>query len=127
MNWTKLAAIAVVILISGYFVWWIFFTPDFFHRHNMNAANRAALINFRENIRVGDSYENVLRAHWHQSSRELRLTPASPQLWTVSMPHEILSTDWVMYIEFADGKVFTIKVRTSDGPRPHDAPEDVGG
>jgi len=59
----KLIGGIVITLVIGYLVWWVFFTPDFFHRHYMNAANRNAMMNVRDKIRIGDNYENVLRAY----------------------------------------------------------------
>ena len=125
MRWTKLIVGVIAALIVSYLVWWVFFTPDFINTHGSNASNRATLIKVRENIRIGDSYENVLRAYWQHRSPDLRLDPVNPQLWLVSMPNEIFAKDWVMYIDFSDGRVSVIRVRTSDGPPPSDAPEDV--
>jgi len=92
----------------------------------MNAGSRTALINLQQSVNIGDSHDSVLKAYWQHSSVPLTLNPTKPELWTVSMPHEIFATDWLLYIEFVDGKVSAVRVRTSDGPRPSNAPEDKG-
>ncbi len=127
MKRSNLIAGAFAALVAGYFIWWVFLTPDFVTWHRFNAENRTSLLKVRESIRLGDGYEDVLRAYWQHASSELRLVPVSPKTWSVSMPHEILAMDWVMYIDFSNGKVSAIKVRTSDGPPPPGAPADISG
>jgi hypothetical protein len=126
-NWTKPLLAGLMLLIAVYFLWWIFYTPDFVTWHSMNAPARASLIQLQQDIKVGDSYESVLKTYWQHSLHSLVLEPRRRDLWSVSMPHEIFATDWVMYIEFVDGKVSAVRVRSSDGPRPAAAPEDKGG
>ena len=115
------------LLIAAYFAWLIFGSGDWFFPHAKNAPNRVALLKIREAIHPGDRYENVLKSYWQHASRDLILYAWSPQAWTVTMPHEFGARDWVLFIEFADGKVSAFKIRTSDGLPPSSGPPDVGG
>ena len=115
------------LLLIAYFSWLSFFSGDFFFPHSKNHPNRVAMLKIREDIHLGAGYENVLKSYWQHASRDLRLYSGSPETWTVSMPHELGARNWVLFIEFAEGKVSGMKVRTSDGPHAHGAPPDVGG
>lgn len=114
-------------LVLAFYAWWIFVSGDWFYTHGRNAPNRAAILKMREELRVGDGYEKALRIYWQHAPKDLRLDSGSPETWTVSMPFEIGASDWVLYLDFSDSKISAIRVRTSDGPRPSAAPEDVGG
>ena len=116
----------VAALLVAYYAWWIFGSGDWFYTHARNASNRTAILKIREELRVGDGYDQTLRTYWQYAPKDLRLDSGSSQTWSVSMPSEIGARDWVMYLNFSDGKVSGIRVRTSDGPPPSDAPEDVG-
>ncbi|MCM3872563.1 MAG: hypothetical protein ND895_17915 [Pyrinomonadaceae bacterium] len=85
------------------------------------------MLKIREEIHLGYSYESALRSYWLHAPKDLRLDAGSSKTWTVSMPGEFAARDWVLWVEFADGKVSAVRVRTSDGPPPTDAPADVGG
>jgi hypothetical protein len=123
----KLIFSLVGFLVLAYYSWLIFGSGDWFFPHSKNASNRAAMIKIRDEIHLGDGYENVLRSYWLYAPKDLRLDTGSPKTWTVSMPHEFSAGDWVLWVEFADGKVSAVRVRTSDGPAPSDAPADVKG
>jgi hypothetical protein len=116
----------VAALLGAYYAWWIFASGDWFYTHPGNASNRAAILTIREELRIGDGYQKALRTYWRFASKDLRLDSGSPQTWSVSMPSEFGAREWVLYLDFSDGKVSGIRVRTSDGPRPSLAPEDVG-
>lgn len=116
----------IAAFVLAYYAWLIFGSGDWFHTHGGNASNRAAIFRIREELRVGDDYEKVLRIYWQYAADELRLYSGCPQTWTVSMPPELGASQWVLFLDFSDGKVSAIKVRTSEGPPPSDGPEDVG-
>lgn len=100
---------------------------EVFRFHGSNSLNRERLLVLRENLRIGNSYSHVLEATWGQlQGSELRLSPDSDKCWMVSMPPEVTTTDWRLYIGFSDKKVAGFVVRTSDGPPPNDGPLDVG-
>jgi hypothetical protein len=123
MNRTR-TIVVLSVMLAGY-VWSIFGSGDWIYTHWRNAPNRAALLKIRGKLQVGDSYEKTLRAYWRNASCDLRLNAESAETWSVVMPFEIGASDWVMYVDFSDGKVSSIRVRTSDGPTPGDGPEDV--
>lgn len=125
MKQQKLIFISAGLLLVAYYSWLLFGSGDWFFTHSKNTPNRAALLKMREEIQIGDGYEAVLKSFWQHTTRDLRLDAGGPQTWTVSMPYELAARNWVMYVEFSNGKVSALKVRTSDGPRPHDAPADV--
>ena len=115
------------LLILAYYSWLLFGSGDWFFTHSKNAPNRVALIGIREEIKLGNGYEAVLKSYWWKKSKDLTLYAGCPQIWTVSMPHELGASNWVLYIEFSDERVSAVRVRTSDGPTPSGAPVDVGG
>ena len=121
--------IAIVIALIALWYFWLFlFSGDFFISHYKNSKNREALLKVQERIKVGDEYKKVLQIYWENDTEQtdLSLNAESQKSWAISMKPEILSTDWRIYIKFQDGKVTGYKIRTSDGPHPKDAPEDVG-
>jgi hypothetical protein len=114
-------------LLVAYYSWLIFGSGDWFFTLGRNTPNRAALLEIREGIHIGDGYESALRSYWQHAAKDLNLYADSPKTWAVSMPFEIGATDWVLYVDFSDGKVSAMRVRTSNGPPPNEAPADVGG
>ncbi|MEK6283788.1 MAG: hypothetical protein AABN95_25815 [Acidobacteriota bacterium] len=127
MKQRNLILVLIFALIATIYGWWIFASGEWFYTHGLNASNRAALLKIREKISVGDGYEQVLKIYWQDASPDLRLNSGSPKVWSISMPWEVGAGDWVLYLDFSDDKVSAIKVRTSDGPRPGKAPDDLGG
>jgi hypothetical protein len=123
----KLIFSIVGFLLLAYYSWLIFGSGDWILTHSTNTQKREAMLKVREEIHIGDGYESALRSYWLHGSKDLRLDAGSPKTWTVSMPREFPARDWVLWVEFADGKVSAVRVRTSDGPPPSDAPADVGG
>jgi hypothetical protein len=115
----------VVVLITAYYCWLIFGSGDFFFSHARNALNRAAILKMRDELRPGDGYEKVLRSYWQHTSSDLQLYSGSPKSWSVSTPYQIGAREWVLRLDFTNGKLSAIRVRTADGPRPDDAPEDI--
>lgn len=77
-------------------------------------------------IVIGDDYEKVLKSLWSLPHRELTLSTGEPGCSFVSMPSEIFASDWRLYVGFEKDRVDSVVVRSSDGPKPKDAPEDVG-
>ena len=123
----KLILVFAGLLMVAYFAWLIFGSGDWFFPHSKNAPNRVAILKIREEVHLGDGYESVLRSYWQYATRDLTLYAGSPQTWTVSMPTEFGARNWVLFIEFVEGKVSGLKVRVSDGLPPNGGPADVGG
>ena len=120
-----ISGLIVTIVLLSFYTWLFFASGDFFYTHGQNAANRTAVLKIREKLRVGDGYETALRIYWEHASDDLRLYSGSPDTWSISMPHEVGAREWVLYVDFSNSKVTTLRVRTSDGPPATDAPEDV--
>ena len=105
---------AVVILLCALWIRGFWFT-EIFHTSKRNEPNRAALIKIREAINVGASHAHVLAAYWSNRTDELKLFADRPTDWIIGMPSEFGASDRRLHIEFQDGKVTVIKMRTSDG------------
>jgi hypothetical protein len=126
MKQKKILGLAGLLLVA-YYSWLIFGSGDWFFTHSKNAPNRVAMLKIREGIQLGDGYESVLKNYWQHAPTDLSLFAGSSETWTVSTPLELGARNWVLFIQFAEGKVSAVKVRRSDGPPPYDGPADVGG
>jgi hypothetical protein len=113
-------------VIVAYYGWAVFRSGDVFQPHAANAANREALVRIYSRISVGAPHEVVLQEYWSNRTSDLRLRADSSERWAVSMPSEFGASDWLLIVEFSAGKVRAVRVRTSDGPRPREAPPDKG-
>lgn len=118
----------IIIVVLGIGTIWFFVGfRELLTFHNDNQRNRVQIIRLRESISLDDSYIDVLRAYWkYRGLGELKLDPLSDDCWAVRMPYEVFSTDWVLYIGFQNERISGIIIRTSDGPRPADGPDDIG-
>jgi hypothetical protein len=118
----------VIAFIGLYYFFWIFLSGDVFMPHSKNESNRQLLLKIRNEIKVGDVYEKVLQNFWSKKAavQSLEINVPSAEEWSITMPSEFGATDWRMYIKFEEGKVVGYQIRTSDGGKPKDAPEDIG-
>jgi hypothetical protein len=116
--------IAVMALVVG-IVWvrWFWFA-DVFRTHKSNGPQRAAILQIRDAVALDTAYSEVLAAYWEHRTDSLRLFADSATNWVITMPFEFGANDWNLRIEFEDGKVSAVRVRTSDGPPPKDGPTD---
>lgn len=109
----------------GFFVWSVGFESHF-----KNSFSKKALTKLHENLRLGDFQPRVVELYnQFQTDRTRLRKEVLPHVWTVEMPFELGSGDWVLYLEFDDAERLSAAViRTSDGifRRPRDAPEDKG-
>jgi hypothetical protein len=94
-----------------------------FNTHARNEMNRQALLRIRDELRIGVSRVDVLRAYSQFRTDELSLVKG-PDSWRVEMPTEFGATDWSLIIEYRENGVSAVRVRTSDGPPPIDGPDD---
>jgi len=116
-------------VISFVVLFWMFLMfGEFFTLHSSNKPDREKLLGIRNDIQLGDNYEKFLQNFWSKKTKDSRLSISvySPEEWMISMESEFNATDWRMYIKFEDGKVVGYKIRTSDGPKTEDMPEDIG-
>ncbi|MEK7706740.1 MAG: hypothetical protein AAB380_01935, partial [Verrucomicrobiota bacterium] len=104
----------VVTLAAAYYGWWLFLSGDNFYTSKRNEPNRAALLQLYEAIEIGESYTEVLSAYWQYRRDELRLFAERSTEWIIKMPFELGATDWTLFVEFQDGRVSAVRVRTSD-------------
>lgn len=117
--------VAVILLLVGaYYCFWIFRSGDVFRSSARNAPNRAALLQIRDGVQLGATHTEVLEAYWKCRTDELQLRADWSTNWIVRMPMEFGASDWVLRIEFRDGKVTAVRARTSDGLTPKDGPTD---
>ena len=114
----------IAILVASHLCWWIFLSGDLLYTHERNAPNRAMLAQLHANIALGASYSDVLRAYWQLRTIDLQLRVYDPAKWIITTPLEPLEDNWEMAIEFHDGRVTAVRVRTPDELVPKGAPED---
>ena len=116
--------IAAVVLVIG--IVWVrgFWFTEVFHTERRNEPNRTAMLQIRDAIAIGASHTEVLAAYWQHRTEALRLFADRATGWVVTMPLEFGASDWKLLIEFQDGRVSAVQVRTSDGPPPKDGPKD---
>jgi hypothetical protein len=116
--------VAVIILVFG--IVWVkgFWFTEVFHTHKSNAPHRTALLQIQDAVAVGASHSEVLAAYWQHRTDSLRLFADGPAAWVITMPLEFSASDWKLRIEFQDGRVAAVRVRTGDGPPPKDGPKD---
>lgn len=117
----------LVIAAAAYYSWWIFWSGDNFQTHSANASNREAIVRLQTRLRIGADHEAVLQEYWSNRTQELRLHADNPEAWLISMPVEFGASDWTLIVEFHGGRVSAVRVRSSDGPRPREAPGDKVG
>lgn len=115
---------AIIILVVG--IVWVrsFWFTEVFRTHKSNEPHRAALLTIQDSVALGASHADVLAAYWQHRTDSLRLFADRPANWVITMPLEFGASDWNLLIEFQDGTVSAVRVRTSDGPPPKDGPKD---
>lgn len=120
-------ALAIVLIAIASYAAMVIVPGELIRLHYANRSNRELLLELRNRIQIGDSFEDVLNRYWSVARKgELRLRAEYPGCWTVEMPSELLATDWVLYSSFEESGVAGIAVRSYDGPKPMGAPEDIG-
>jgi hypothetical protein len=123
----KIGLVLIISIIGGYYAWLFLLSGDFFISHSNNESDRQELLRIRNDLSLGDGYEKVLQNIWAKKAcSRLRLNAHSAEEWSITMTPETFATDWQMYIKFKEHKVAGFKIRTSDGPKPSHAPEDIG-
>lgn len=106
----------IFILISGLFIFEHF-------QHFMNKDNRDAMLTIYNKSSIGMSTEEFLRIFLENKSFNLNINKYSDE-YTISMPVEFGAEDWLMFVYTKDNKITELKIRTLDGPKPDDGPED---
>jgi hypothetical protein len=116
--------VILAVVVAG-IVWVrVFWFGEVFHTHKRNEPNRAALLRIRDAIPMGASHAQVLAAYWQHRTDALKISVHTATNWDIEMPMELGANDWDLRIDFQDGKVRALRVRTSDGPPPKDGPQD---
>lgn len=105
-------AVLLAVWIRGFWFNDVFTTPG------RNEPNRAALVLIRDGIQLGDSHSQVLAAYWRLRTDSLRLSAEGPGYWYISTPLEFGASNWGLVLEFRDGRIDAVRVRTADGPAP---------
>ena len=115
---------AIIILVVG--IVWVkgFWFTEVFRTHKSNEPHRTALLQIQDAVALGASHADVLAAYWKHRTDSLRLFADRPTGWVITMPLEFGASDWKLLIEFQDGRVTAVRVRTADGPPPKDGPKD---
>lgn len=117
-----ITAIIVLVLLIGWVR--IFWFGEVFHTQKRNEPNRAALLRIRDAIPIGASHADVLTVYWQYRTDRLRIWAEGPKGWSISTPLEFGARNWYLRIDFEDGRVAALRVRTEDGPSPKNGPPD---
>lgn len=124
LNLRRLLRFTAIALIAVYYSWWVFFSGDLLYTHARNAPNRIALTQLHSAINLGASHLEVLTAYWRFRTIDLQLRVEEPAKWVISMPFELLEDNWELWIEFGNGTVTALRVRTPDEVMLKDGPKD---
>jgi hypothetical protein len=111
---------AILLLAVG--ILWIkgFWFTEVFRTHKSNEPHRTALLQIQDSIALGALHADVLAAYWEHRTDSLRLFADRSTDWVITMPLEFGATNWKLLIDFLDGRVSALRIRTSDGPPPND-------
>jgi hypothetical protein len=132
-NQVKEVLLALWILGGGIYllVWWFFFSGAVLATSKTNAPNRIALTAIHRDIALGDTYEAAQETFYRHRTNATKLLVLEPQLLRVNTPLELGARNWVLLVEFEDGKVSAVRMRESDFastspkiPPPPGGPED---
>lgn len=90
-------------------------------------SRHADLIRFTELARGVSSPDEVEELFTRMNSRVLTLDKLSDSRWRVVTPFELTANNWILYIDFNDGQLASLRIRTTDGPHDHpdSAPPDI--
>jgi hypothetical protein len=103
---------------------WIFRTGDVYTPGNDNEANRSALLSIRDKLALQATHSDVLNEYWKHKTDDLRISAENPTLWFIQTPLELGAGNWIGRIEFSNAVMTAFRIRTDDGPKPEDGPED---
>jgi hypothetical protein len=92
------------------------------HREQYQAEVRA----LHDSVQPGMTKEQVQRLLDPSRYPHLQIRRTDAHLWSAAAPLELGATNWVLYIEFENGCVSTLGIRTGDGrdDHPDGAPHD---
>ena len=85
------------------------------HRDEYQAEVRALY----DSVQPGMTKEQVQRLLDSARYPHLQVRRTDAHLWTAAAPLELGATNWVLYIEFENGRVSTLGVRSADGRDDH--------
>lgn len=119
-RWLLWLLVAVAVLFWTKF----FLFTEVFTTSSRNETNRQAILKLHNAIRTGDTREEVLRDYYTNRTDRLRLRCDKAEEWVITMPMEFGATDWQLQLEFGQDKVSSIRIRTTEGMKPGDSPDD---
>ncbi|MFC1703331.1 hypothetical protein ACFL1E_00915 [Candidatus Omnitrophota bacterium] len=98
----------------------------------LNQDDKKALITIMENLQIGDEKERVENIFSRHRTDALELKKSEDyegweeNQWLIQMPVEFGATDWILWIEFVDEKVASLKIRLHDSKdlKPKGTPPD---
>jgi len=108
----------------GVLGWFVLFSGLFLVRHEVNTPNRAALLRMHGEIVPGSAPADVREVYRRNATPSLKLLEHPAWPWAVRMPIEWGGTDWLLFVDFQEGRVSSVRMRTSDGPAPEGGPPD---
>lgn len=121
----KTAALIAIFSIIAFCVWKLGFQSAI-----SNRSSKVALSQMHRAIVLGNSEDQVDEIFRRFRTKRTTLSKDSiGDTWTVDMPFELGSGDWVLYVQFSPTRrVSALAMRTSNGLhfRPEGSPEDQG-
>lgn len=114
----------ILLLVSGFILWFFFSSGRMFNSHASNAPNRDALVQLHQAIRLGASASEVRGLFQRYATRQLTLHDERSTDWVIRMPMEFGATDWKLLLDFQDARVIRVQLLTADSPPPKDGPPD---
>lgn len=96
----------------------------------LNISSKHALRQMHEEISLGATHDHVVRTYERlKTDRTTIDCEVLRNTCTIGMPLEFGSSDWMLYVQFADDRtVSCVAMRTSDGAhfKPRSLPNDKG-
>lgn len=110
----------ILLAVLGFFLWLFLFSGRLFHSHTSNAPNRSALVQLHQAIQLDSSASEVRELFQLYATPQLRFHDERVADWLIRMPMEFGASDWKLLLDFRDGRVVRVRLRTADGPPPKD-------
>jgi len=84
----------------------------------LNRENKKALAIIMNELKIGDSKEQVKNVFYEYKTKTLKLMDDRENSWLIEMPFEFGASDWILWIEFDENdKIVSLKMRTSDSKK----------
>lgn len=110
--------------VIGYLVWSVAFESRY-----RNRSSKETLLEIYHRLNLGDP---KVRVHdlYNEFKTDRTQFNHSMEPWSIGMPYELGSGDWILYLQFdsEEGGLTSVAFRSSDGMvrKPNQCPDDKG-